>query len=484
MNNTQSRQLSRKLSPIYDALDARNFKLAIKLSSKKDIADIPAVIVLRAYSLQVSGRRDEARELVDRVALDEAVLRDTGTLSTVELIYRLSGRFSKTIAVYEKAVSLAPKDESLATALLHAYVRDGRFDKLQLLGMKMRKTFKKDEYAVWSIVGILLQHEFRDKSHQRLKLAKAICEKLPNDISDLKIQILKALGDYEACLPLVNEQRQSAEKELVESTVKERTNALRAKAADLISHEAHIRTAMGDHDGAAKCCWEYLTSHDHDDWSKIRGYIDAALQTSGSREVHDQITSLNDSRGSMWGRLYFNYTECSKGACENACSTYVKGLLAYVESFGNNASCFCDIQRFYVPALIQHSASPDDADCRRVQLSKGSLAALLERDFLHRISAPDDPAFLLTEVARKNLIATLGEMESSYYDAAIHEVLHCTESTSVSKAVQRYVTVLRSRVFLVATTMQVLKSRMISPVVSLICMINALRSAGIRANGE
>ena len=59
--------LTRKLQGVYDCIDARNFKGAIKLCLKKDIMNFDITKVLMAYSLVCMQRTDEgltiAREI-------------------------------------------------------------------------------------------------------------------------------------------------------------------------------------------------------------------------------------------------------------------------------------------------------------------------------------------------------------------------------------------------------------------------------------
>lgn len=67
----------RKLQPIYNALDARNYKMAIKLCGKKDMERWDIVKTLKAHALERMGRVEEAldlcREVASRQPRDETV---------------------------------------------------------------------------------------------------------------------------------------------------------------------------------------------------------------------------------------------------------------------------------------------------------------------------------------------------------------------------------------------------------------------------
>ncbi|EWM20952.1 hypothetical protein Naga_100455g6 [Nannochloropsis gaditana] len=58
----------RKLQPIYNALDARNYKMAIKLCGKKDMERWDIVKTLKAHALERMGRVEEALDLCREVA--------------------------------------------------------------------------------------------------------------------------------------------------------------------------------------------------------------------------------------------------------------------------------------------------------------------------------------------------------------------------------------------------------------------------------
>lgn len=59
---------ARKLQPIYNALDARNYKMAIKLCTKKDLERWDIVKTLKAHALERLGKVEEALEVCAEVA--------------------------------------------------------------------------------------------------------------------------------------------------------------------------------------------------------------------------------------------------------------------------------------------------------------------------------------------------------------------------------------------------------------------------------
>jgi hypothetical protein len=59
--------LNRKIGPIYECLDDRNYKGAVKLCQKKDIADFAITKTLHAYALICLHRNDEGLALANEV---------------------------------------------------------------------------------------------------------------------------------------------------------------------------------------------------------------------------------------------------------------------------------------------------------------------------------------------------------------------------------------------------------------------------------
>lgn len=82
----------RKVRPIYDALDARNYKQALKLATnalEKNPKD-SLVKSLKAYALERQGKKAEASALCDE--LKAVVPVDESVLSTISIVLRSLGR--------------------------------------------------------------------------------------------------------------------------------------------------------------------------------------------------------------------------------------------------------------------------------------------------------------------------------------------------------------------------------------------------------
>ena len=468
--------IGRRLRPIYDAIDSRNFKLAVKLSSKKDVADVPVVRVLRAYSLQHSGRREEAIALVDSAVKEEAILRDPNVLSTAELVYRIAGKFDKATKAYENAVQYAPKNESLLSTLLQCYVRCKQYDKLQMLGMKMWKTFSNDSYALWAVIGILLDVKFGTcaPSLQRLKLAKMLTQKLDRDGPiasegglDLRLRIHEALGEHDDRLGLIRLERTRCAEQRTNESNAERIGALRAREGEFLSMEAAVMAEMGDYQGAMLCYWDLLANHDSKDWACHKKFVDCAAQScvqinsdaAPMKDARKRLRGLEASRGVHWGLAYLDFVLLSKAESaapkefEEISKSYVASLSAYVETYGDRKCCFSDLRKFLVPMLDSsfapakgaHSPTLPDSDTTR-------LCESLEHDFCERNAAADDPPFVVREESRSSFAALLNSMDDACYEAAASALSSCDQTEksiyASSKTLEKYTTVVKIKSFL------------------------------------
>jgi N-terminal acetyltransferase B complex non-catalytic subunit len=139
---------NRKLGPIYDAIDSRNYKAAIKLCDKKDVSKIDIIKALKAHALERIGHSDEALELCREVQANCPT--DEPTLHTMSLVYRNSGEYEEIHRCYDAAVRKDPLNESLSIGLFGCLVSQQIFSKAQQLAMKMSKLFNKPEYMIWA----------------------------------------------------------------------------------------------------------------------------------------------------------------------------------------------------------------------------------------------------------------------------------------------------------------------------------------------
>eukprot|EP00962_Isochrysis_galbana_P033168 scaffold11044_cov113-Isochrysis_galbana.AAC.1 len=144
---------------VYDALDARNPRQAIKhCNALLAKAPYPLVKALKALALERTGKHVEAAALAREAA--ESQLADEATLSTLCIVWRAQGRVEEATAAYASALQRRPDSEELAIQLFCCHMRARAYAPAQLLALKLYKGFPGAEaplYLSWAVTALLLQ---------------------------------------------------------------------------------------------------------------------------------------------------------------------------------------------------------------------------------------------------------------------------------------------------------------------------------------
>lgn len=167
----------RKIHPIYQAIDAQNYKSAIKLCQRKEIMKWDISKALMAYCLVMSHKIEEgltlAREVKDNHPTDESVL------SALALTFKHGKVDEECCECYENAYALVPSNLSFANELFSCYVKCGDYKKMQQLSQKLYKTTNDPKYIFWTVSSIL--HQIDSLPVTMLDLAEKMILKILND---------------------------------------------------------------------------------------------------------------------------------------------------------------------------------------------------------------------------------------------------------------------------------------------------------------
>lgn len=123
----------RKCQPIYDALESKNWKAAIKAANNvlKKIPDFPLVLALKALALVKNGAQEEGLQLVED--LRATFPKDDSVLSAMMATYRSVNRVSRMTELYVALWKANPTNESAAQQAFYAHVRNCDFESQQLV---------------------------------------------------------------------------------------------------------------------------------------------------------------------------------------------------------------------------------------------------------------------------------------------------------------------------------------------------------------
>ena len=276
----------RKIRPIYDALDARNPKQAIKLCDaalKK--ASIPLVSALKAVALERSGKADEATTLArtTAAAATRAAPIDETVLSTLMIVFKSLGLADEGSAAYEAGFQVEPGNGELALHLFSAHLRMAAWAKAQQLAMKLFKRPQGDEYVFWAVTCLILQVDemgppcqpsrhyadgaVPETAAKHLQLAAAMMSRAAAQGKLRKASHLRLLLEVY--------RRQRARAEALEAL--EAHGALLGSNVDSVRLKAELLEGMGRHAEAQALHATLLTEYTPDDFDAHRAQIRCAF---------------------------------------------------------------------------------------------------------------------------------------------------------------------------------------------------------------
>ncbi|XP_028555594.1 N-terminal acetyltransferase B complex auxiliary subunit NAA25 isoform X2 [Dendrobium catenatum] len=175
----------RRVRPIWDAVDSRQFKTALKLSTAllAKHPNSPYAIALKALILERTGRLDEAlsvcleaKELLHSSNLNMVQMDDL-TLSTLQIVFQRLDRLDLATQCYEHACRKFPNNLELLMGLFNCYVREYSFVKQQQTAIKLYKIVAEERFLLWAICSIQLQVLCSSGGEKLLSLAEALLKK-------------------------------------------------------------------------------------------------------------------------------------------------------------------------------------------------------------------------------------------------------------------------------------------------------------------
>uniref|UniRef100_A0A0A0KE06 Uncharacterized protein n=1 Tax=Cucumis sativus TaxID=3659 RepID=A0A0A0KE06_CUCSA len=127
----------RRVRPIWDAIDSRQFKNALKavttLLSKYPNA--PYALALKAMVLERMGKAEEALSVCliakELLYTNDSILMDDLTLSTLQIVFQRLDHMDLATSCYEYACGKFPNHLDLMTGLFNCYLREYSFVKQQ-----------------------------------------------------------------------------------------------------------------------------------------------------------------------------------------------------------------------------------------------------------------------------------------------------------------------------------------------------------------
>lgn len=152
------------MRPIWDAVDSRQFKNALKLSAAllSKYPTSPYALALKALILERMGKNDEALSVCLNAkeilcSNDANVFVDDLTLSTLQIVFQRLDHLEMATNCYEHACAKYPNNLELMIGLFNCYVREYSFVKQQQIAIKMYKITGEERFLLWAVCSIQLQ---------------------------------------------------------------------------------------------------------------------------------------------------------------------------------------------------------------------------------------------------------------------------------------------------------------------------------------
>ncbi|KAF0910438.1 hypothetical protein E2562_002903 [Oryza meyeriana var. granulata] len=207
----------RRVRPIWDAVDSRQYKAALKLCTAllAKHPTSPYVLALKGLILERMGKPDEALSVClnakELLYSDNIFHFDDLTLSTLQIVFQRLERLDLATSCYEYACTKYPNNLELMMGLFNCYVREYSYVKQQQTAIKMYKTVGEERFLLWAVCSIQLQVHFSSGGEKLLPLAEALLKKHISSHSlhepealALYISILEQQSKYDAALEVLS----------------------------------------------------------------------------------------------------------------------------------------------------------------------------------------------------------------------------------------------------------------------------------------
>ena len=291
--------MNRKLRPIYDALDARNYKLSLKLcTAALQKTDAGLIKALKAVTLERLGRPEDALALCREVRDTLRPPADDQLLNTLMMVFKATGCTEEGTSCLERAYEQEADNEELAHFLFGNYLRAQEHQKAQQLSMRMHKQFSAgtQRYVYWAVTCMLLQtpaeppSEFCGEGGEAAEATPTATKQLALAAAMLKRVSEQGKLRSEAELRLYLEvlvrqaKYQGPEAASEQVALLESHGKLMCAAEERLSLQASLHETLGKWHEARLLWSKLLSKHAADDWDAHQGLVRCVLNEERGAE--------------------------------------------------------------------------------------------------------------------------------------------------------------------------------------------------------
>ncbi|CAN4115761.1 unnamed protein product [Withania somnifera] len=293
----------RRVRPIWDAIDSRQFKNALKHCTTllTKYPNSPYALALKALVLERMGKAEEAFSAClnakELLCTDDSVLVDDLTLSTLQIVFQRLDHLDMATSCYEYACGKFPNNLDLMMGLFNCYVREYSFVKQQQIAIKMYKIVGEERFLLWAVCSIQLQVLCGNGGEKLLLLAEGLLKK---HIASHSLHEPEALVVY---ISLLEQQSKYGDAlELITGNF----GSLIKTEVDRLRLQGRLLARGGDY-AAAASIFQKILELSPDDWECFLHYLGCLLEDDSSlceganndstyplKQMESQVSHLTD----------------------------------------------------------------------------------------------------------------------------------------------------------------------------------------------
>ncbi|KAL3518007.1 hypothetical protein ACH5RR_020596 [Cinchona calisaya] len=378
----------RRVRPIWDAVDSRQFKNALKLCTSllSKYPNSPYALALKALVLERMGKAEEALSVClnakEQLYTNDSVLIDDLTLSTLQIVFQRLNHLDMATSCYEYACGKFPNNLELMMGLFNCYVREYSFVKQQQIAIKMYKLVGEERFLLWAVCSIQLQVFCGNGGEKLLLLAEGLLKK---HIASHSLHEPEALIVYISLL-----EQQSKFGDALE-ILTGKLGSLIMIEVDRLRLQGRLLARAGDYTAAADIFQKVLELCP-DDWEYFLNYLGCLLDDGstlcmgndgnplyppthvGCKNFHlsDEVFDSHISRASTFVEKLL--AECNNASIRSPflanleiqkrkliygkgdAGQLIEGLILYFSRFGHMACFTSDVETFLL-VLDDHNKS-------------------------------------------------------------------------------------------------------------------------------
>ncbi|KAI3819684.1 hypothetical protein L1987_13531 [Smallanthus sonchifolius] len=283
----------RRVRPVWDAIDSRQLKNALKLSTAllSKYPNSSYALALKALILERMGKMEESLSVCinakDLLYKNDSFLIDDLTLSTLQIVFQRLDHLEMATSCYEYACGKFPNNLELMMGLFNCYVREYSFVKQQQIAIRMYKVAGEERFLLWAVCSIQLQVFCGNGGEKLLQLAEGLLKK---HIASHSLHEPEALSVYISLLEQQAKYRDALE------VLSGNLGSLIMIEVDKLRIQGRLLARAGDYDEAANIFQKVLKLCP-DDWECFHHYLGCLLEDDCSlpRMVNSPSVQLSTS---------------------------------------------------------------------------------------------------------------------------------------------------------------------------------------------